>query len=311
MIFFVTMVMAAWIQASDAPGLAVKGMQSYRDGKYSQARKYFTLAMQEAVLQAREDWIVMAVLNLVDLDLDALRLETARELLHKVPEDINPELQAAVLWKRAQYYFYANRIDSASVLIKRAGEQCSPEFSFYHSLSMDAYRIQFESEITAGNFESLKQLIKQFKDKLPKEKRDMTCLLEALIAMKERDYQSADELCRKAVDYHRARGQIPRMAKCLNYLALSEFMNGNRQSARETNARAVGAYEGLSLALPGLRAYALNIFLVSDSVELEKIKSNLELISESQPGFDLKAVIKDYQKFANLSLPPALSYMLP
>ena len=309
---FIAVLFFSAVQAREAPVLAAKGIESYRKGRYVQARHFFAQAMQQAVLQAREDWITKAALNLIDMELDAYHFREAGELLEKIPGISDPELQTAVLWKKAQYYFYTGRIDSASDVINQTVSRCKDQYSFCNSVRIDAYRIQIESELLkSGELENLKTQVKGFKDKLPKDEKGSIEGLEALIAMKKGDYTGAARLWQNAADYHRAVGQIPKMAKCLNYLALSQLINGRERSARETNSRSVDVYKSTGLTLPGLRAYALNLFIITDSKELDKIKKNLELISESQPDFNLKAVLQDYKKFANLSLPPSLSYLLP
>jgi len=305
-------VCASVLYARQAPTLAARGVDCYRKGQYNKARYYFTQAMKEAFLQAREDWIARAVLNLADLEMDECNYHEVRSLLDRIPTLSDPELYTAVLWKKSQYYFHTGMHDSAMALIGEAGSRCTEKYSFCNAVQADVFRMRLDSELSQeGNLERLKKDISVFKKEIPVEKQLSLNSLEALIAMKEKDYEQSAELLKKAVDYYRAGGQHSRMARSLNYLAIAQYMSGRKQEARETNSLAVDVYKRIGLQIPEIKAYALNVFITQDSSELDKIKSNLELIGETKTGFSLKDIVQDYQKFANLPLPPSLSYLLP
>ncbi len=125
--------------ADDSPKHAERGVQAYRAGKHVLARMFFDKALQDATLKGREDWAVLATLNLVDLDLEAMEEQEAERRLGGLTAR-DPGLRTLVLWKRSQVSFQRRRYDRAIAQVDSALRLAGKDRARETALRLDRLR---------------------------------------------------------------------------------------------------------------------------------------------------------------------------
>lgn len=293
--------------ADDSPKHAERGVQAYQAGKYDLARLFFGRALQDAVLKGREEWAVMATLNLADLELEAMDEREAGRLLGTLNTH-DPALRSLILWKRSQLAYQLKRhgealglVDSALLFVGK-GKDREQEQARERALRIDRLRYLVASRPPA----EWEKEYETFLLRLPAADRPRALTLEAGAAMARQRFARADTLWRDAMVYYRGQGRLAKVAACLNQAAICRFSLGRRAEALETNARAVTLYGELGLALPGLRAQALRLLLEDDDRELARIRQDMDVVGQRLSGFDLQGILDEYSHSlgGSPSLPP-------
>ena len=283
---FFCILAAVPLRADDSPKYAERGISAYYAGKYDLARRFFSKALQDAVLKGKEEWIAKATLNLVDVELEAgEEAEAGRLLEGSVSRDKG--IRSLWLWKRSQLAFAQRHpavalelVDSALILAK--GDAVKET-----SMGLDRLRYLIQSRepaVWSAQYESFRK----------KPGRQRSAALDAMAAMARKEYGRADTLWHEAMGYYRDQGRLAKVAGCLNQSALCLFSLGRRDEAVEVNARAVAIYGELGLELPGLRAQALRLLLVEDERELAKLRLDMDLVGQRFSGFDLQGILDEY-----------------
>ncbi len=291
-----------WIGSANgqsSPEWALKGRNAYQDGRLDLARMYFQRAMEEAVLNGVDDWLVKAALNLIDVELEAHNLEDALKLLDQVPSSSDPELRSLVLWKKSQALHAQKRVHEASVVCDSALSLLPRGHMAKPSMEADRLRIALSGDKN-GEWDSD---LKRFEKKYGNKEKVLVRSLRAAAAMHEGNFTEAADLWRRlAVDY-RERGRLSQVAASLNRLALCGLALGDSAAALEDNRKAVGIYREMGLALPALRAHALIFLIGGDDAELAKSRREMDFVGLGRTGFDLQDVLDEYAQFLPASPP--------
>ncbi len=277
------------VRADDSPKYAERGMAAYYAGKYDLARLFFAKALQDAILKGKEEWVVKATLNLVDLELEALEETEAARLLEGLSTR-DKALRSLILWKRSQLAYQQRRFPEALGLIDSALILGKGDPAKETSMSLDRLRYLIQSREPSEwgpEYEAFRKHVSRLD-------RGRAAGLDALAAMSRKQFDKADTLWGEATGYYRDQGRLAKVAACLNQSALCRFSVGHREEAQEANSRAVAIYGELGLEMAGLRAQALRLLLVEDPRELAKLRQDMDLLGQRFGGFDLQGILDEY-----------------
>ncbi len=293
--------MLSGLYAVTAPHLAQRGLDAYKKGNYESAYLYFNRALEKAVLEAREDWKVMAVLNLTDLDMDSERFIKAEKRMEALSRPESHELEALLLWKRSQCAFRLGKSDQAMLLLDSALAVDAGHKEY--ELAMQQDRLRYRLENDSSQTEQWLYDFEVLQKETSKAKRPGLVELRALYEMQRRDYKSALQFWKKAIDYNRDRRKLLRMASCIREQALCYIALNQLEEANTLVLSSSGIYEQLGLHLPSLKTQALQLFILQDPGALAKLRRDLDLIGQGVNGFNLAIVLSQYQEsFPGLSL---------
>ncbi len=275
--------------ADDSPKYAERGMSAYYSGKFDLARLFFSKALQDAILKGKEEWIVKATLNLVDLELEALEEAEAGRLLEGLTTK-EKNLRSLILWKRSQLAYQQRHFPEALASLDSALVLAKGDKAKELAMRLDHVRFRIQStspSIWGPEYDSIKNNSGRID-------RGRIVGLEAMAAMSRREFGKADTLWMEAMNVYRDQGRLAKVAACLNQRALCLFSSGYKDEALEINMRSVAIYSELGLELPGLRAQALRLLLVEDPKELAKLHQDMDLVGQKFSGFDLQGVLDEY-----------------
>jgi len=298
----------------EVPSLSAKGVEYFKNGQYSRAKRLLTQALKKSLLSARDDWVIKATLNLAEIEMAAGHYKSVDKLLQSLPLKVEPDLKRLILWKQGQNYFYQNEMESAESTLNQALDLCRERGNkpvFCHNIYLDFFRVQLKT----GEFDSVKQSYEEYKSSVPKKKYPSLYVNDALVLMRDQQYLEASLLWTKAVEHHREAKRMARMAACLNKLALSQFMEGKIELARETNKKSESVFIVMGLRMPAIKAALLNLILYQNTEklpeEVDKLKSNLDFMGLKFSDFNVQNIVRDYHKTAALAMPDDFTFPAP
>lgn len=285
--------------AQGSPEWALRGVKAYQEGRLELSRMYFQRAMEDAVLRGMDEWLVKAALNLIDLELESHDIAAALLILDKTPRSSHPELEALLLWKKAQILHAQKRVNEAAFVCDSALAVLPSGHAARPALEADRIRIA----ISRGTSPEWSPLLKNFIKKHGKKERILQRSLRATAAMQMGAFKEAQELWSLLVEDFRGQGRLSQVAASLNKLAVCRLALGDSLAALEENNKAVGIYRELGLLVPALTAQALKLLIEKDTVLLAKSRREMDLVSLGSTGFDLQDVLDEYAQILSARPP--------
>ncbi len=284
--------------ARQATGLSAKGIEHLKNGQYSRSVKVLREALKKTLISGREDWVIKASLNLVDLELTAFNLENAKAYLNSLPESEEGHIQALSAWKKAQLAYYQGDNMEREKQMEIALGICAEDYDVCPYIVLDSYRMQVKEK----GIHEMESTWQDFLNKAAKNIRSSAADINALVLMKKGAFAKADEEWDKAIDMYREAGRLTAMAHCQNKKALSLLAQGEEKKARELNQQAVMVFNAMGLKKPSLQCQLLELFFSDGPSQMDKIQKNLDIVGLTLEDWEIQFALKNYQNLAPVSL---------